>query len=234
MTSPYVWCFWTIFQYIPQLFHIATLHFLRPGRRPRASCGGLVQQRGGDLSSELSQYAGHIHARIWVCQYIHVYIQCVYIYICVLNNMYISVYVYKYIYVCIYIYTYIYIHIHTYVYACSLMKNFIDPEHLRPSDFPRALLFSLQANCRRNMGDLTGAIKACEEGLSHYTTFCSQLVTAVARSDEPLTFRPKKRGHEIRPEIRKKLANHLAEAKKGPKAPLGSPGDPWLLWINMD
>jgi hypothetical protein len=126
----------------------------------------------------------------------------------------------------VYIYTHIYTHIHTYVYACSLMKNFIDPEHLRPSDFPRALLFSLQANCRRNMGDLTGAIKACEEGLSHYTTFCSQLVTAVARSDEPLTFRPKKRGHEIRPEIRKKLANHLAEAKKGPKAPLGSPGDP--------
>lgn len=52
-----------------------------------------------------------------------------------------------------------------------------------------AVLCSNEANCRRQTGDLTGAIKACEEGLSHYTT----------------------------PEIRKKLENHLAEAKKGPK-----------------
>ena len=33
---------------------------------------------------------------------------------------------------------------------------------------------SRQALCRRQMGDFDGAIKACEEGLSHYTTSASE------------------------------------------------------------
>ena len=33
---------------------------------------------------------------------------------------------------------------------------------------------SRQALCRRQMGDFDGAIKACEEGLTHYTTSASE------------------------------------------------------------
>jgi len=55
----------------------------------------------------------------------------------------------------------------------------------------RAVLYNNEALCRRQMGDLPGAIKACEEGLTHYTT----------------------------PQIKTKLEHNLAEAKKGPKEP---------------
>ncbi|CAJ1419377.1 unnamed protein product [Effrenium voratum] len=52
-----------------------------------------------------------------------------------------------------------------------------------------AVLWSNEAVCRRQMGDLQGAIKACEEGRQHFTT----------------------------PQIQQKLDHNLAEAKKGPK-----------------
>ena len=96
------------------------------------------------------------------------------------------------------------------------------------------------------MGDLTGAIKACEEGLSHYTTFCSQLVTAgendshVARNrDEPLTALPSQVLDTFQAGDPKEVGKPLGRSEERTK------GDPLtghpvtrdfygLIWIKMD